>query len=105
MQLTSKKLAACCAGKNVPESMGATGVRGDMAVTASAISNIKDRFYDHSCVSNRQAANQDTMHFNQVFHNRWRPHTYNQGLPPTTAMANFTGQGQPRPVASQPAKN
>jgi hypothetical protein len=30
------------------------------------------------------------MRYIEVFYNRRRPHTNNEGLPPATAMANFT---------------
>jgi putative transposase len=35
-----------------------------------------------------------------VFYNRWRPHTNNEGLPPATAMANFTTGNQQLPAAA-----
>ncbi|WP_269450069.1 hypothetical protein [Arthrobacter sp. U41] len=40
------------------------------------------------------------MRYIEVFYNRWRPHTNNDGLPPATAMANFKTKNQPLPVAA-----
>jgi hypothetical protein len=36
----------------------------------------------------------------EVFYNRWRSHTNNEGLPLATAMANFKGKNQPLPAAA-----
>ncbi len=40
------------------------------------------------------------MRYIEVFNNRWRLHTHNDGLPPATAMANFTSQTQQLPAAA-----
>jgi transposase InsO family protein len=40
------------------------------------------------------------MRYIEVFYNRWRPHTNNDGLPPATAMANFKTKNQPLPAAA-----
>ncbi len=40
------------------------------------------------------------MHYIEVFYNRWRPHSNNNGLPPATAMANLTTANQPLPAAA-----
>jgi putative transposase len=40
------------------------------------------------------------MRYIEVFYNRWRPHSNNDGLPPATAMANFTLTRQPLAAAA-----
>lgn len=99
-QYTSKELAAWCAGNNVRQSMGATGVCWDNSVAESAFSTIKNEFYHHYSFTTRQDARRATMRYIEVFYNRWRPHTHNQGLPPATAMAKFTTQHQQPPAAA-----
>jgi hypothetical protein len=38
------------------------------------------------------------MRYIEVFYNRWRPYTNNEGLPPATAMANFTTETRRFPL-------
>jgi putative transposase len=99
-QYTSRELGAWCAGNNVRQSMGATGVCWDNAVAESLFSSLKNEFYHHHSFSTRQDARRATMRYIEVFYNRWRPHTHNEGLPPATAMANFTTTNQPLPAAA-----
>lgn len=40
------------------------------------------------------------MSYIEVFYNRWRPHTNNNGLPPATAMANIKTSEQQLPAAA-----
>ena len=55
----------------------------------SAFSSLKNEFYHHYSFDTRQDARRATMRYIEVFYNRWRPHTHNDGLPPATARANF----------------
>ena len=80
--------------------MGATGVCWVNAVAESAFSSLKNEFYHHHSFATRQDARRATMRYIEVFYNRWRPHTNNDGLPPATAMANFKTKNQPLPVAA-----
>ena len=40
------------------------------------------------------------MRYIEVFSNRWRPHSNNDGLPPATAMANFKTDNSRLPAAA-----
>ena len=59
---------------------------------------------DHSPLLHNQSdtltPRRATMRYIEVFYNRWRPHTNNDGLPPATAMANFKTKNQPLPAAA-----
>lgn len=88
-QYTSREMSAWCAGNRVRQSMGATGVCWDNAVAESAFSSLKNEFYHHHSFTTRQDARRATMRYIEVFYNRWRPHSNNDGLPPATAMANL----------------
>lgn len=66
----------------------------------STFSSLKNEFYHHHNFTTRQDARRATMRYIEVFYNRWRPHTHNNGLPPATAMANFTTKNQPLPAAA-----
>ena len=99
-QYTSREMGAWCAGNNVRQSMGATGVCWDNAVAESLFSTLKNEFYHHHSFATRQDARRATMRYIEVFYNRWRPHTNNEGLPPATAMANFTTRDQQLPAAA-----
>ncbi|WP_371411389.1 integrase core domain-containing protein [Mycobacterium sp. shizuoka-1] len=72
----------------------------DNAVAESLFSSLKNEFYHHHSFTTRQDARRATMRYIEVFYNRWRPHTNNEGLPPATAMANFTTRNQPLPAAA-----
>ncbi len=99
-QYTSREMGAWCAGNGIRQSMGATGVCWDNAVAESAFSSLKNEFYHHHSFATRQDARRATMRYIEVFYNRWRPHTNNDGLPPATAMAKFTTNRQPLPAAA-----
>ncbi|AOT04430.1 transposase (plasmid) [Arthrobacter sp. U41] len=99
-QYTSREMGKWCAGNNVRQSMGATGVCWDNAVAESAFSSLKNEFYHHHSFATRQDARRATMRYIEVFYNRWRPHSNNAGLPPATAMANFKTKNQPQTVAA-----
>ena len=99
-QYTSREMGAWCTGNAVRQSMGATGVCWDNAVAESAFSSLKNDFYHHHNFATRQDARRATMRYIEVFYNRWRPHTNNEGLPPATAMANFKTENQPLPAAA-----
>ncbi|ADX72000.1 transposase [Pseudarthrobacter phenanthrenivorans Sphe3] len=99
-QYTSREMGAWCAGNNIRQSMGATGVCWDNAVAESLFSSLKNEFYHHHSFTTRQDARLATMRYIEVFYNRWRPHTNNEGLPPATAMANFTTRNQQLPAAA-----
>ena len=99
-QYTSREMGAWCAGNKIRQSMGATGVCWDNAVAESLFSSLKNEFYHHHSFTTRQDARRATMRYIEVFYNRWRPHTNNEGLPPATAMANFTTRNQPLPAAA-----
>jgi putative transposase len=88
-QYTSREMSVWCAGNRVRQSMGATGVCWDNAVAESAFSSLKNEFYHHHSFTTRQDARRATMRYIEVFYNRWRPHSNNDGLPPATAMANL----------------
>jgi putative transposase len=93
-------MGAWCAGNNVRQSMGATGVCWDNAVVESLFSSLKNEFYHHHNFVTRQDARRATVRYIEVFYNRWRPHTNNEGLPPATAIANFTTGNQQLPAAA-----
>jgi putative transposase len=99
-QYTSREMGAWCAGNRIRQSMGATGVCWDNAVAESLFSSLKNEFYHHHSFATRQDARRATMRYIEVFYNRWRPHTNNEGLPPATAMANFKRENQPLPAAA-----
>ncbi|MDJ0315262.1 IS3 family transposase [Arthrobacter sp. H35-D1] len=99
-QYTSRELGAWCTGNNIRQSMGLAGVCWDNAVAESAFSSLKNEFYHHYSFDTRQAARQATMHYIEAFYNRWRPHSHNDGLPPATAMANFTTQNHQQRAAA-----
>ncbi|GAC1453583.1 MAG: hypothetical protein PVSMB10_11220 [Pseudarthrobacter sp.] len=80
--------------------MGKVGVCWDNAVAENFFSHLKTEFYHHHSFTTRQDARRATMRYIEVFYNRWRPHTNNEGLPPATAMANFTRENQPLPAAA-----
>lgn len=44
------------------------------------------------------------MRYIEVFYNRWRPHSHNDGLPPATAMARFQTRSSQLPAAAYPEK-
>lgn len=71
----------------------------DNAVAESAFSSLKNEFYHHSFTT-RQEARRGVMKYIEVFYNRWRPHSNNDGLPPATAMAAFPPTEQPLPAAA-----
>ncbi|MET3923561.1 transposase InsO family protein [Arthrobacter sp. UYEF20] len=52
----------------------------DNAVAESAFSSLKNEFYHHHSFTTRQSARRGVMHYIEVFYNRWRPHTNNDGL-------------------------
>ena len=56
--------------------------------------------HDEMCFATRQDARRATMRYIEVFYNRWRPHTNNEGLPPATAMAKFAPERQPLSAAA-----
>lgn len=60
------------------------------AVAESAFSTINNEFYHHYSFTTCQFVRRATMQYIEVFYNRWRAHTRNQGLPSATAMANYT---------------
>ncbi|WP_315915829.1 IS3 family transposase [Arthrobacter sp. lap29] len=99
-QYTSSEMGKWCAGNNVRQSMGLAGVCWDNAVAESAFSSLKSEFYHHYSFDTRHDARRATMHYIEAFYNRWRPHTYNDGLPPATAMANFNTQNQQQLAAA-----
>lgn len=66
----------------------------------SLFSSLKNEFYHHHSFATRQDARRATMRYIEVFYNRWRPHTNNEGLPPATAMANFAPKRQPLSAAA-----
>ncbi len=99
-QYTSREMGTWCAGNGIRQSMGATGVCWDNAVAESLFSSLKNEFYHHHRFTSRQDARRATMRYIEVFYNRWRPHSNNDGLPPATAMANFTTESQPLPAAA-----
>jgi putative transposase len=70
------------------------------AVAESLFSSLKNEFYHHHSFTTRQDARRATMCYIEVFYNRWRPHTNNDGLPQATAMANFTARNQQLPAAA-----
>ena len=69
-------------------------------MTESLFSSLKNEFYHHHSFATRQDARRATMRYIEVFYNRWRPHSNNNGLPPATAMANFTSENQLLPAAA-----
>ncbi|MET4001708.1 hypothetical protein ABIB48_000406 [Arthrobacter sp. UYCu511] len=71
-----------------------------IAVAESFFASLKNEFYHHYSFDTRQEARRTTMRYIEVFYNRWRPHTHNDGLPPATAMANFTTQNQKQHLAA-----
>ncbi len=99
-QYTSREMGKWCTGNSIRQSMGATGVCWDNAVAESLFSSLKNEFYHHYGFATRQDARRATMRYIEVFYNRWRPHSNNQGLPPATAMANFTPKNQQLPAAA-----
>lgn len=99
-QYTSREMGKWCRGNQVRQSMGATGVCWDNAVAESLFSTLKNEFYHHHSFTTRQAARRAVMRYIEVFYNRWRPHTNNNGLPPATAMTNFKASQQPLPAAA-----
>lgn len=70
----------------------------DNAEAESAFSSLKNEFYHHHSFTARQEARRGVMRYIEVFYNRWRPHSNNEGLPPATAMAAFT------PTSPSPAR-
>ena len=100
VQYTSRELGSWCTGNSIRQSMGAKGVCWDNAVAESVFSSLKNEFYHHYSFDTRQEARRATMRYIEVFYNRWRPHTHNDGLPPATAMANFTTQNQKQHLAA-----
>ncbi len=99
-QYTSRELGTWCKGNHIRQSMGATGVCWDNAVAESFFSSLKNEYYHHYSFSTRQKARRGVMRYIEVFYNRWRPHSHNKGLPPTTAMTNFKPNQQPLPTAA-----
>ncbi len=93
-------MSVWCTGNGIRQSMGATGVCWDNAVAESAFSSLKNEFYHHHSFTTRQEARRGVMKYIEVFYNRWRPHSNNDGLPPATAMAAFTPTAQPLPAAA-----
>lgn len=100
VQYTSRELGSWCAGNNIRQSMGAKGVCWDNSVAESVFSSLKNEFYHHYSFTTRQDARRATMRYIEVFYNRWRPHTHNDGLPPAAAMAKFTAQTQQQLAAA-----
>ena len=99
-QYTSREMGAWCRGNRVRQSMGETGVCWDNAVAESAFSSLKNEFYHHHSFTTRQDARRGVMKYIEVFYNRWRPHSNNDGLPPATAMAAFKSSGSRLPAAA-----
>lgn len=99
-QYTSRELSVWCTGNGIRQSMGATWVCWDNAVAESAFSSLKNEFYHHHSFTTREQARRGAMRYIEVFDNRWRPHSNNDGLPPATAMANFRTKTQPLPAAA-----
>jgi transposase InsO family protein len=99
-QYTSREMSLWCTGNGIRQSMGATGVCWDNAVAESAFSSLKNEFYHHHSFTTREQARRGVMRYIEVFYNRWRPHSNNDGLPPATAMANFKTKTQPLPAAA-----
>jgi putative transposase len=99
-QYTSREMGAWCRGNRVRQSMGETGVCWDNAVAESLFSSLKNEFYHHHSFTTRQDARRGVMKYIEVFYNRWRPHTNNDGLPPATAMAGFKTSGSRLPAAA-----
>lgn len=100
VQYTSRELGAWCVGNRVRQSMGAKGVCWDNSVAESVFSSLKNEFYHHYSFPTRQDARRATMRYIEVFYNRHRPHTHNDGLPPAAAMAKFMTQNQQLPAAA-----
>ncbi|MFB9164917.1 IS3 family transposase [Arthrobacter psychrochitiniphilus] len=100
MQYTSRELGSRCAGNSIRQSMGLAGVCWDCAVAESFFSTIKNEFYHHYSFETRREDERATMRYIEVFYNRWRPYTHNDGLPPATAMTNFTTQNQQQLLAA-----
>ena len=99
-QYTSREMSVWCTGNGIRQSMGATGVCWDNAVAESAFLSLKNEFYHYHSFTTRQEARRGVMKYIEVFYNRWRPHSNNDGLPPATTMAAFTPTAQPLPAAA-----
>lgn len=93
-QYTSNVFQEWCAANQVTQSMGEVGVCWDNAVAESFFSHLKTEMYHHQVFGNHLAARTSVMEYIESWYNRRRPHTYNQGLPPARALAEYQDQVQ-----------
>jgi len=75
--------------------MGAVGVCWDNAVAESFLSHLKTEMYYHQLSANHLGARTAVMEYIESWYNRRRPHAYNCGLPPATALAAHRDRCQP----------
>ena len=97
-QYTSAAFQTACAGLDVTQSMGLTGVCWDNAVAESFFAILKsDLATEIGTFATRQAARSWTMHYIEGWYNRRRPHTTNHGIPP---MLHWTTLISQNPVST-----
>lgn len=93
-QYTSGAFQKWCAGNNVTQSMGLTGVCWDNAVAENFFSHLKTEMYHHYDFPNHLSARTAVMEYIESWYNRRRPHSNNQGLPPARALADYQNQSK-----------
>lgn len=91
-QYTSGAFQQWCAGNNITQSMGETGVCWDNSVAENFFSHLKTEMYHHHDFPNHLAARTAVMEYIESWYNRRRPHSNNQGLPPARALAEYQNQ-------------
>lgn len=94
VQFTSKRFQAWCAGNNVTQSMGDTGVCWDNAVAENWFSHFKTEFYHHQRFATRREARAAVLGYIESWYNRVRPNDRAGGLPPIVAWENYRTCGQ-----------
>ena len=98
VQYTSGDFQKWCAGNNVTQSMGLTGVCWDISVVENFFSHLKTKVYHHFNFPNHLSARTAVVEYIESWYNRRRPHSNNQGLPPARALTEYLNL--PAPVAT-----
>jgi putative transposase len=63
-------------------------------VAESFFSHLKTEMYHHHVFRNHLAARTAVMEYIESWYNRRRPHSYNQGLAPAMALAEYEDLSQ-----------
>lgn len=94
-QYTSAQFQTWCAGNQITQSMGRTGVCWDNAVAENFFSHLKTEFYHQHTFTTRLAARTGVMEYIESWYNRKRPNARAGHQPPATAQAEYLRSQEP----------